>query len=79
MEPGNRSESKQQVTPGSHTIDSVNQLKTQSSDHTYAVVLKSKTASSAADGPGWMVSEEVFENAFLAFRFSSGYAFEGNH
>ena len=74
MEPGKTSESKQQATPGS-----VDQLKTQNSDHTYAVVINSKTASSATGGRGWMVSEEIFENAFLAFRFSSGYAFEGNH
>ena len=79
MEPGNPSESKQQATSGSRTIDSVDQVKTQDSDHTYTVVLKSKAAGSEAGGRSWMVSEEVFENAFLAFRFSSGYTFEGNH
>ena len=76
---GNPSEPKQQATPGSCTNDSVDQVKTQNSDHTYTVVLKSKAAGSAAGGRSWMASEEVFENAFLAFRFSSGYNFEGNH
>ena len=79
MENGNPIESKQQATPGSHTSDSVDQVKTQNSDRTCTVVLKSKAAGSAAGGRTWMVSEEVFENAFLAFRFSSGYTFEGNH
>ena len=79
MENGNPSESKQQATPGSHTSGSMDQVKTQNPDHTYAVVVESKAAGSAAGGRTWMVSEEVFENAFLAFRFSSGYTFEGNH
>ena len=79
MENGNPSDSKQQATPGSRTSDSVNQLTTQDSDPTYTVVVKSKAAGSEVGGRSWMVSEEVFENAFLAFRFSSGYTFEGNH
>ena len=79
MENGNPSQSKQQAMLGSHTSDSADQVKTQNSDHTYTVVVKSKAVGSAAGGRSWMVSEEVFENAFLAFRFSSGYTFEGNH
>lgn len=79
MESENPGESKQQATSHSHTPDTVDCHRPRDSAYANADGLQCTPAGPATGGPGWTVAEEVLESAFLAFRYSSGYAFEGNH